>query len=75
MFLVMGITGKWAAQRQNIEAVNVGGPRSRGYGARSGYDVRTRCIRGCTEGRDGVSPERIRHETETARFCVGAGSA
>ena len=53
------------------------GPRSRGYGARSGYDVRTRCIRGCTERRQGVSPGRIRHETETARFCVGrvAGSA
>jgi len=46
------------------------GPRSRGYGARSGYDVRTRCIRGCTERRQGVSPGRIRHETETARFCV-----
>src|ERR1700722_17188922 len=30
------------------------GPRSRGYGARSGYDVRTRCIRGCTERRQGV---------------------
>src|SRR6202035_5002305 len=47
------------------------GPRSRGYGARSGYDVRTRCIRGCTERRQGVSPGRIRHETEAARFCVG----
>src|SRR5579864_6208214 len=47
------------------------GPRSRGYGARSGYDVRTRCIRGCTERRQGVSPERIGHDTETARFCVG----
>src|SRR5580704_571223 len=35
------------------------GPRSRGYGARSGYDVRTRCIRGCTERRQGVSPGRI----------------
>src|SRR5271154_5906735 len=35
------------------------GPRSRGYGARSGYDVRTRCIRGCTERRQGVSPKRI----------------
>src|SRR5271166_1867978 len=42
------------------------GPRSRGYGARSGYDVRTRCVRGCTERRQGVSPGRIRHETETA---------
>src|SRR5271166_4208153 len=53
------------------------GPRSRGYGARRGYDVRTRCIRGCTERRQGVSPGRISHETETARFRVGrvAGSA
>src|ERR1700753_4022632 len=32
------------------------GPRSHGYGARSGYDVRTRCVRGCTERRQGVSP-------------------
>ena len=47
------------------------------YGARSGYDVRTRCIRGCTESRRGVGPGRIGHETEHARFCVGriAGSA
>ena len=29
------------------------------YGAPSGYDVRTRCIRGCTERRQGVSPGRI----------------
>ena len=28
-------------------------------GARSGCDVRTRCIRGCTERRQGVSPGRI----------------
>jgi hypothetical protein len=40
----------------------------KGYGARSGYDVRTRCIRGYTERRQGVSPGRLRHETETARF-------
>src|SRR5579863_4482580 len=31
------------------------GPRSRGYGARSGYDVRTRRLRGGPEGRDGVN--------------------
>src|ERR1700729_1079848 len=31
------------------------GPRSRGYGARSGYDVRTRRLRGSPEGRDGVN--------------------
>ncbi|MGH6888095.1 MAG: NAD(P)H-binding protein [Rhizomicrobium sp.] len=30
------------------------GARSRGYGARSGYDVRTQCIRGCPAGRQGV---------------------
>src|SRR5689334_10502765 len=39
------------------------GPRCRGYGARSGYDVRTRCIRGCTERRQGVTPGRIRDES------------
>src|ERR1700683_1286466 len=48
------------------------GPRSRGYGARSGYDIRTRCIRDCTERCQGVSPGRIRHETETARSGLGA---
>src|ERR1700716_3452578 len=31
------------------------GPRSRGYGARSGYDVRTRRLCGGPEGRDGVN--------------------
>src|SRR3984885_10433397 len=31
------------------------GPRSRGYGARSGYDVRTRRLRGGPEGRDAVN--------------------
>src|SRR5271156_5985112 len=31
------------------------GPRSRGYRARSGYDVRTRRLRGGPEGRDGVN--------------------
>src|SRR6185437_997900 len=33
------------------------GPRNRGYGARSGYDVRTRCVCGRTERRQRVSPE------------------
>src|SRR5271170_1192347 len=31
------------------------GPRSPGYGARSGYDVRTRRLRGGPEGRHGVN--------------------
>src|SRR5271156_6799911 len=31
------------------------GARNRGYGARSGYDVRTGCIRGCSAGRQGES--------------------
>ena len=34
--------------------------------ARSGYDVRTQCIRGCTERLQGVRPGRIRHK----RNCV-----
>jgi len=47
------------------------GPWSRGCGARSGYDVRARCIRGCSERRQGVSRGRIGNETENARFCPG----
>src|SRR6266404_4320578 len=35
------------------------GPRNHGCGARSGYDVRTRCIRGCSAGRQGESPFRL----------------
>jgi hypothetical protein len=40
-----------------FEAVNAGWMDlwSRGYGARSGYDVRTRRLRGGPEGRDGVN--------------------
>ena len=41
-------------------------------GTPSGYDVRTRCIRGCTECRQGVIPGRIRHET---RFVIGRATA
>jgi hypothetical protein len=47
------------------------GPRSRGYGACSGYDVRTRCIRGCAKRRSGVSPGLIEHGTESRRFYLG----
>src|ERR1700744_453390 len=36
------------------------GPRRRGYGARNRYDIRTRCIRGRLERRQGVSPGWIR---------------
>src|ERR1700674_3087146 len=32
------------------------GSRNRWYGARSGYDVYTRCVCGCTERRQGISP-------------------
>src|SRR3977135_1841569 len=32
------------------------GPRSRGHGARRGYDVRTRRLRGGPEGRHGLDP-------------------
>ena len=62
--------GASASARPGREAGRAGG-------APSGYNVRTRCIRGCTERRQGVSPGRNGHETETARFCVGrvAGSA
>src|ERR1700723_2064078 len=31
------------------------GPRSQGYGARSGYDVRARCVCGSTAGRQELS--------------------
>ncbi len=32
------------------------GPRNHGYGTRSGDDIRARCVCGCTERRQGVSP-------------------
>src|SRR5947207_1528703 len=35
------------------------GPRNHGYGARSGYDVRTRCVCGRTERRSRVSPGEL----------------
>ena len=62
--------------RRNVRGRECGmdGPRGRGYGARRGYDVRTRCIRGCTERRQGVSPGRIRHETE-ADGCGRRGAS
>src|ERR1700735_334330 len=50
------------------------GPRSRGYGARSGYDVRPRRLRGSPEGRDGVNrdvhitPRKIEVEHEGSCF-------
>ena len=54
--------GHTGPAEEMFEAVNAGWMDLglRGYGARSGYDVRTRCIRGCTERRQGVSPGRIR---------------
>src|SRR5579863_9566074 len=35
------------------------GPRNHGCGARSGYDVRTRCVCGCTAARQGERPFRL----------------
>ena len=62
-----------------FDSVNAGwiGPGRPGDGAGRGDDARTRRLRGGPEGRHGVTPGRIRHDTETARFCVGrvAGSA
>src|SRR5579862_2615524 len=40
------------------------GPRSHRYGTRSGYDVRTRCVRGCTERIQGINPG----QAESDRF-------
>jgi uncharacterized protein YbjT (DUF2867 family) len=43
--------------RRNVRGRECGmdGPRRRGHGARGGHDVRTRCFRGGTECRHGVS--------------------
>src|ERR1700733_12200360 len=46
------------------------GPRSRGYGARSGYDIRTRRLRGGPEGRGGVN--RDVHTGASVCCAVGA---
>ena len=50
------------------------GPRSRGYGAPSGYDVRTRRLRGGPEGRDGVNRDvaPMKIEIEHEGSCLGA---
>src|SRR6266567_4888536 len=57
-------------------------PRSLGYGARSGYDIRTRCVCGCTERRQGVGPGqaasapwgRERPAVATLASCSTGGS-
>src|ERR1035438_4430994 len=50
------------------------GPWSRGYGARSGYDVRARRLRGGPEGRDGVNRDvhTMKIEIEHEGSCLGA---
>ena len=50
-----GHTGPAEEMFESIKR-GVDGPRSRWYGASSGYDLRTRCIRGCTERHQGISP-------------------
>src|SRR6202042_571525 len=58
------------------------GPRNHGYGTRSGYDIRTRCVCGCTERRQGLSPGqaasapwgRERPAVATAASCSTGGS-
>ena len=96
MYLVMGITGKVGGatarhllkQGKQVRALvrdrekrGMDGPRNRGYGARSGNDVRPRCVCGCTERRQGVSPgkqrQRLRREqpaVATAASCSTGGS-
>ena len=48
------------------------GPRSRGYGARSGYDVRTRCVCGCSQGRQGESGLSPFREVSLLTVATGA---
>src|SRR6202030_3380151 len=50
------------------------GPRRRGYGARGGYSVRTRRLRGGPEGRDGVNRDvhTMKIEIEHEGSCLGA---
>jgi hypothetical protein len=50
----------WTCRRKVRERQRgMDGPRSHGYRARSGYDVRARCVRGCTERPQGVSPGKL----------------
>ena len=62
--------GHTGPAEEMFEAVNAGWMELgvRGYGARSGYDIRTRCIRGCTERRQGVSPWGLIRQL-AAQFC------
>src|ERR1700749_1827920 len=48
------------------------GPRRCGYGAHNGYDIRTRCIRGRLERRQGVSPGWIRQPFSDKSRRLGA---
>ena len=50
--------GHTGPAEEMFESVNAGwmNYRNHGYGTRSGYDIRTRCVCGCTERRQGVSP-------------------
>ena len=51
------------------------GPRNRGYGARRGYDIRTRCVCGCTECRQSVSPgKKHQRSGEAGTASLGHGS-
>ena len=61
-----------AANRANpgVEQRGMDGPRRRRYGANSEYDVRARCIQGCTERRQDVTSGGIRHYTAAARFSL-----
>ncbi len=64
--------GHTGPAEEMFESVNAGrnGPRNHGYRARSGYDVRTRCVCGCTERRQGVKPG----QAESARFFGNCGA-
>src|SRR5213078_69121 len=46
------------------------GPRSRRYGARGGYDVRTRCIRDGPAGRQGVRVLMLRGSRSVPYMCT-----
>jgi hypothetical protein len=71
-FEQFGIPKGHTGPAEMFEAVNAGWMDLGAEDTEHAADVHTRCIRGCTERRQGVSPGRIRHETETARSASDA---
>ena len=66
--------GHTGPAEEMYEAVNAGwmDARNHGCGARSGYDVRTRCVCGCSQGRQGESGLSPFREVSLLTVATGA---